>query len=94
MPTALLEGTARGPRPDHRGDPASWPSPVSRRSDPGRERRQRVIGLFPDWYAAVQPDWPRQTSRTGFPPCDAGEAAPPWHRATIGPAMARDRRMG
>ena len=122
-------------------DPASWPSPVIRRSDPGRERRQRVIGLFPDWYVAVQPDWPRQTSRLSpvrrsgkrplrsimtpvgswrqrviglFPelvrggaarlaaadeprpasPCDAGEAAPPWHRATIGPAMCAGSTNG
>ena len=37
---------------------------------------QRVIGLFPDWYAAVQPDWPRQTTLTGFPLYDAADAAP------------------
>jgi rhamnosyltransferase subunit B len=28
---------------------------------------QRVIGLFPPWYAAPQPDWPPQTRLTGFP---------------------------
>lgn len=28
---------------------------------------QRVIGLFPDWFAAQQPDWPAQTRLTGFP---------------------------
>ena len=28
---------------------------------------QRVIGLFPDWYAAPQPDWPAQARITGFP---------------------------
>ena len=28
---------------------------------------QRVIGLFPDWFAAPQPDWPSQTTLTGFP---------------------------
>jgi rhamnosyltransferase subunit B len=27
----------------------------------------RVIGLFPDWFAAPQPDWPPQTRLTGFP---------------------------
>ncbi len=37
---------------------------------------QRVIGLFPDWYAPVQPDWPPQTALTGFPLYDAGDAAP------------------
>jgi UDP:flavonoid glycosyltransferase YjiC (YdhE family) len=28
---------------------------------------QRVIALFPDWFAAPQPDWPAQTVQTGFP---------------------------
>lgn len=28
---------------------------------------QRVVGLFPDWFAAPQPDWPSQTTLTGFP---------------------------
>ena len=28
---------------------------------------QRVIGLFPDWYAAPQQDWPPKTALTGFP---------------------------
>ena len=37
---------------------------------------RRVIGLFPDWYAAVQPDWPSQTRLTGFPLYDAGDATP------------------
>ncbi len=37
---------------------------------------QRVIGLFPDWYAQAQPDWPRQTVLTGFPLYDAADAAP------------------
>ena len=36
----------------------------------------RVIGLFPDWYAAVQPDWPPQTRLTGFPLYDEGAATP------------------
>ena len=26
----------------------------------------RTIGLFPDWFAPVQPDWPPQTRLTGF----------------------------
>ena len=37
---------------------------------------QRVIGLFPDWYAAVQPDWPAQARLTGFPLPDEADAAP------------------
>jgi rhamnosyltransferase subunit B len=28
---------------------------------------QRVLGLFPDWYAPPQPDWPPQVRLTGFP---------------------------
>ena len=28
---------------------------------------QRVLGLFPDWFAPPQPDWPAQTRLTGFP---------------------------
>jgi UDP:flavonoid glycosyltransferase YjiC (YdhE family) len=28
---------------------------------------QRVIGLFPDWFAPPQPDWPAQVRLTGFP---------------------------
>ena len=28
---------------------------------------QRVIGLFPDWYAPPQLDWPAQVALTGFP---------------------------
>jgi len=27
---------------------------------------QKSLGLFPDWFAAPQPDWPSQTSLTGF----------------------------
>ena len=30
----------------------------------------RVIGLFPSWFAPPQPDWPRQTVLTGFPRWD------------------------
>ena len=28
--------------------------------------RQLTLGLFPDWFAPPQPDWPRQTKLTGF----------------------------
>jgi rhamnosyltransferase subunit B len=28
---------------------------------------QLVLGLFPDWFAARQPDWPAQTATVGFP---------------------------
>lgn len=28
---------------------------------------QRVLGLFPDWFARRQPDWPPRVELTGFP---------------------------
>jgi UDP:flavonoid glycosyltransferase YjiC (YdhE family) len=34
---------------------------------------QRVLGLFPDWYAPPQPDWPPQVRLTGFPLYDERE---------------------
>jgi len=37
---------------------------------------QSVIGLFPSWYGAIQPDWPQQTSLTGFPLYDEREITP------------------
>jgi len=37
---------------------------------------QRVIGLFPDWFAPPQPDWPPQTVLTGFPLWDEGDVTP------------------
>jgi rhamnosyltransferase subunit B len=33
---------------------------------------QLVIGLFPDWFATPQPDWPPHTHLTGFALQDAG----------------------
>jgi UDP:flavonoid glycosyltransferase YjiC (YdhE family) len=36
---------------------------------------QRVLGLFPDWYAPPQPDWPAQVRLTGFPLYDESGAA-------------------
>ncbi|HEX5506648.1 MAG TPA: nucleotide disphospho-sugar-binding domain-containing protein [Thermomicrobiales bacterium] len=38
---------------------------------------ERVLGLFPAWFAPPQPDWPPQVRLTGFPlfdPPDEGEA--------------------
>jgi rhamnosyltransferase subunit B len=37
---------------------------------------QRVIGLFPDWFAQPQPDWPAQVRLTGFPLYDGLGAEP------------------
>ena len=35
-----------------------------------------TIGLFPDWFAAVQPDWPKQVRLTGFPLYDESGIEP------------------
>ena len=36
---------------------------------------QLVLGLFPEWFAPTQPDWPGQVALTGFPLWDQPEAA-------------------
>jgi UDP:flavonoid glycosyltransferase YjiC (YdhE family) len=36
-----------------------------------------VVGLFPDWFAPLQPDWPSVTRLTGFPLGDDAGAWPP-----------------
>lgn len=36
---------------------------------------QMVIGLFPPWFAAPQPDWPPHTHLTGFPLFEEDEEA-------------------
>jgi rhamnosyltransferase subunit B len=38
---------------------------------------QLVIGFFPEWFAAPQPDWPVNTHAVGFPLWDADGAAAP-----------------
>jgi rhamnosyltransferase subunit B len=38
---------------------------------------QLVIGLFPDWFAPPQPDWPPRTHLVGFPLWDSKSAALP-----------------
>jgi rhamnosyltransferase subunit B len=35
--------------------------------------RELVIGLFPEWFAPREPEWPPQTELTGFPLYDAAE---------------------
>src|SRR5262249_23103027 len=37
---------------------------------------QLVLGLFPDWFAAPQPDWPLNTRLTGFPRYDETNVRP------------------
>ncbi len=36
----------------------------------------RVIGLFPDWFAPMAPDWPENTALTGFPLYDESDVTP------------------
>lgn len=36
---------------------------------------QRVIGLFPTWFHATQPDWPTQLRQTDFPLWDRSEVS-------------------
>jgi rhamnosyltransferase subunit B len=38
---------------------------------------QRIVGLFPDWFAPVQPDWPGQLRLAGFPLFDDHEHPDP-----------------
>jgi UDP:flavonoid glycosyltransferase YjiC (YdhE family) len=40
--------------------------PVHRIFDEFVHSPQLVVGLFPDWFAPVQPDWPPNTHLTGF----------------------------
>ncbi len=37
---------------------------------------QRVIALFPEWFAPAQPDWAAQTRQTGFPLFDEKDIRP------------------
>ena len=34
---------------------------------------QLILGLFPEWWTAPQPDWPSQVHLTGFPISDGGD---------------------
>jgi UDP:flavonoid glycosyltransferase YjiC (YdhE family) len=47
--------------------------PVSRVFNQWIHSPHRVIGLFPEWFAAVQPDWPSQLRLAGFPLYDEAD---------------------
>ena len=48
--------------------------PVSRVFNEWLHSPRRAIGLFPDWFAPIQPDWPPQLRLTGFPLYDEADA--------------------
>jgi UDP:flavonoid glycosyltransferase YjiC (YdhE family) len=53
----------------------------------------RILGLFPDWFGPIQPDWPSQVRLTGFPrfdppsPDQSGEALPELARGDRAPLI-------
>jgi rhamnosyltransferase subunit B len=48
-------------------------TPVSRVFRRWIHSPQRVIALFPDWFAPAQPDWPAELRLTGFPQYDESD---------------------
>ena len=52
-------------------------APVSRVFESWLHAPARIIGLFPEWFAPVQPDWPPQLRLTGFPLYDGSMWGPP-----------------
>ena len=47
--------------------------PVSRVFKEWLHSPQRIIGLFPEWFGPIQPDWPPQLRLTGFPLYDESD---------------------
>jgi len=47
--------------------------PVRRLLDVWWHSPQRVVGMFPQWFAPIQPDWPTQTTLADFPLWDEAE---------------------
>ena len=45
--------------------------PISRPMHAWIHSPQLVLAMFPDWFAATQPDWPESVRHTGFPLWDA-----------------------
>src|SRR5262249_44084570 len=50
--------------------------PIRRIYDSWFHSPQLVLGLFPDWFAPPQPDWPPNLRLTGFPLYDEGDVKP------------------
>ncbi|MCP5114555.1 MAG: glycosyltransferase, partial [bacterium] len=51
-------------------------APVERLFDHWLHSPELVIGFFPEWFAAEQPDWPPRVHRVGFPLYDESGARP------------------
>ncbi|MGI9102689.1 MAG: glycosyltransferase [Terriglobales bacterium] len=51
--------------------------PVTRLFNGWVHSPERVIGLFPDWFAPPAPDWPPQVKLTGFPLWDESNVRQP-----------------
>lgn len=50
-------------------------APISRIYAGWNQSPQLVLAMFPEWFGALQPDWPPQTHLTGFPLWDPQPAA-------------------
>jgi rhamnosyltransferase subunit B len=72
--TLVIERLMRGPLNDFRASIGL--QPVKGILARWHNSPDGVLGLFPDWFAAPQPDWPRQTALAGFPLYDERGVSP------------------
>jgi rhamnosyltransferase subunit B len=72
--TLVLDRTLKRPLNEFRAKLGL--APVDRIMHRWLHSPQLVIGFFPPWFAAPQPDWPQNMHLVGFPLWDADDAAP------------------
>ena len=72
--TLVVDRLMRGPLNDFRASIGL--GPVRGILSHWHNSPQRVLGLFPSWFAPPQPDWPRQTVLAGFPLYDECGVSP------------------
>jgi rhamnosyltransferase subunit B len=70
----LMDRALKGPLNDFRAT-LGLP-PVDRVMHRWLHSPQLVIGFFPEWFSAVQPDWPANIHLVGFPLWDSGQSTP------------------
>lgn len=70
----IVDGVAAGPVNAFRAELGL--RPVSRLFDRWIHSPWLLIGLFPDWFAPPQPDWPERLELVGFPRFDGSEGLP------------------